>query len=241
MDLTLASAFSLGGFVGHGAYLLLVISMLMRRMSMLRAFVILSALVAIAYDLIWLRDPVGVFWETLLVLVNAVQLTLSWQRNRSARFSEEDIAFTATHLPTLSRSQHRDLLDQGLWISAEPGVVLTTEGVPVDQLVYLAEGQAEVVSAGRTVAMCEAGAFIGEMTVLQGAPANATVRLATPARYWAVGADRLRAFAARSPEIGAALGSSFAMNMRDKLVRSNRMSANATTTAQYAASGGPKC
>ena len=48
MELTLESAFSTGGLVGHFAYMLLVISMLMRRMIWLRIFVILSALVAIA-------------------------------------------------------------------------------------------------------------------------------------------------------------------------------------------------
>lgn len=227
MDLTLESALSPGGLVGHSSYLLLVISMLMRRMSLLRTFVILSALMAITYDVLWLRDPVGVFWETLLVLVNVVQLTITWQRTRSARFSGEEEAFAGECFPTLSRSEHRDLLDQGLWISAEPGVVLTTQGVAVDHLIYLAEGPAEVISGERTVAMCEPGAFIGEMTVLQGAPANATVKLATPARYWAVEAGRMRAFAARHPGIRAALGNSFAMNMRDKLVRSNRMLADA--------------
>ncbi|MEO1158958.1 MAG: cyclic nucleotide-binding domain-containing protein, partial [Pseudomonadota bacterium] len=74
MELTLESAFSTGGMVGHFAYLLLVVSMLMRRMFLLRIFVILSATIAIAYALFWLKDPIGVFWESLLVVVNAVQL-----------------------------------------------------------------------------------------------------------------------------------------------------------------------
>jgi len=51
VELTLESAFSTGGLVGHFAYMLLVLSMVMRRMIWLRILVILSALVAIAYAL----------------------------------------------------------------------------------------------------------------------------------------------------------------------------------------------
>ena len=54
MELTLESAFSVGGLVGHTSYLLLVVSMLMRRMFWLRVFVIASAIVAITYDAVWL-------------------------------------------------------------------------------------------------------------------------------------------------------------------------------------------
>ncbi len=77
MDLTLKSAFLTGGMVGHLSYVLLVLSMVMRRMSLLRMLVIASAFVAITYDWFWLKDPVGVFWETLLVLVNIVQLSIT--------------------------------------------------------------------------------------------------------------------------------------------------------------------
>ena len=67
MELTLESAFSTGGMVGHLAYLLLVLSMVMRQMYLLRILVILSASIAIAYALFWLKDPIGVFWESLLM------------------------------------------------------------------------------------------------------------------------------------------------------------------------------
>lgn len=72
MELTIESALSPGGLVGHTSYLLLVVSMLMRRMWLLRILVIASSLVAITYDMVWLKDPVGVFWESLLVSVNVI-------------------------------------------------------------------------------------------------------------------------------------------------------------------------
>jgi len=222
VELTLESAFSTGGMVGHFAYMLLVLSMVMRRMFMLRILVILSALVAIAYALFWLKDPIGFFWECLLVVVNVVQLAITWHQNRSARFSDEEKVFMQGHLPNLSLSERRRLLNRGIWISGEPGAELTTEGQPVSHLVYLASGQALVISGGQAVAVCEPGTFIGEMTALRGEPASATVKLNQSARYWAIEAQQLRVLVKRNPEIGVALEGSFARNMRDKLVRSNK-------------------
>ncbi len=222
MELTLESAFSTGGMVGHVSYVLLVLSMVMRNMTLLRILVIMSALVAICYDWFWLKDPVGVFWETLLVLVNIVQLSITWYQNHSAHFSAEEAEFMQGHLPNLSMSERRKFLNQGLWIEGEPGTVLTQQGEPVENLVYLAMGQAMVMSAGRVVAVCEPGAFVGEMTVLEGAPASGTVKLNQKARYWMIEAENLRNLVKKHPEIGNALEGSFARNMRSKLVRSNK-------------------
>ena len=62
MELTLESAFSPGGLVGHLGNILLVISMLMRRMVWLRILVILSATATIIYSIYWVVDPVAVIW-----------------------------------------------------------------------------------------------------------------------------------------------------------------------------------
>jgi hypothetical protein len=222
MELTLESALSAEGLFGHTSYILLVISMMMRRMVWLRILVILSAIVGITYASIVLRDPVGTFWETLLVVVNIVQLLITWHQNRSARFSDEERAFMDGHLPNLSMAQRRKLLNHGMWISGDKGTQLTREGARVSHLIYLADGQALVSSGGKPVAVCEPGAFIGEMTALHGDPANGTVKLIRDSRYWAIEAQQLRDLVGKDGEIANALESSFARNMRDKLVRSNR-------------------
>jgi CRP-like cAMP-binding protein len=222
MELTLESALSPEGLFGHTSYILLVISMMMRRMVWLRIMVILSAIVGITYASVVLSDPVGTFWETLLVLVNIVQLAITWHQNRSAQFSDEERAFMDGHLPSLSMAQRRRLLNHGMWISGDKNTQLTEEGEPVSHLIYLADGQALVSSGGKPVAVCEPGAFIGEMTALHGDPANGTVKLIRDSRYWAIEAQQLRDLVGKDGEIANALESSFARNMRDKLVRSNR-------------------
>jgi hypothetical protein len=118
MDLTLASALSQEGLLGHAAYVLLVLSMLMRTLFWLRLLVIASAILGISYSVLILNDPVSAFWETCLVLVNIAQLVLSNWRNLRARFTPEELAFIMRHLPGLSRGEARALLDAGAWYDA---------------------------------------------------------------------------------------------------------------------------
>lgn len=222
MDLTLDSALSLGGAVGHLSYLLLVLSMLMRRIGTLRVLAIGSAIAGITYDAVWVKDPVGVFWESLLLIVNVLQLGLMHLENRRATFSPEDRSFTDGALDGLSAGQQRKLLDAGVWQTAEAHTVLTREGEAVEQLVYLTAGEAIISVGGVPVAACHAGAFIGEMTVMTKDAATGTAVLSTPARYWAIDARVLRKLGESDPDIRRTLNASFARNVRDKLVEANR-------------------
>lgn len=232
MELSLDSAFSAGGLVGHAAFLLLVISMMMRSISMLRVLVIISSLLAIAYDGIWLSDPVGVFWETLLVLVNIVQLAIIYFENRRARFSAEEHEFIVHKLPNLEKGNCRRLLNQGLWISGEKGTELTRQGEPVKHLIYLATGEAVIHSGGKAVATCAEGSFIGEMTVMNADPATGTAVLDQASRYWMIEADALRKLTKKKPEIGEALNAAFTLGLRDKLQRSNQLISSAGMQTQ---------
>ena len=232
MELTLESAFSTGGLVGHTAFLLLVISMMMRNLTTLRILVIISTLFAIAYDGIWLSDPVGVFWETLLVLVNIVQLSIIYFENRRARFSDEESEFIAQKLPNLEKGFCRRLLNQGLWISGEKGAELTQQGEPVKHLIYLADGEAVIHSGGKAVATCTKGSFIGEMTVLNAEPATGTAILDQSSRYWMIEADALRKLTKSKPEIGEALNAAFTIGLKDKLQRSNQLISTVEMQAQ---------
>jgi hypothetical protein len=228
MELTLAAALSAEGLVGHLAYVVLVLSMLMRRLLWLRLLVILSALLAIAYGAAILGDPVTVFWETLLVVVNIGQLLITHWRSLRARFSPDEQALIARHLPGLNRGEARALLDLGRWTDLTDGAPLTREGVPVAHLSYLAAGQAEVRVAGMRVSDCRAGDFVGEMTALTGLPATATVMACGPITVWQADAAALRAAVARHDSLAQALEVAFARSYRAKIVAMNRQAAGVT-------------
>lgn len=221
MELTLESAFSSQGALGHTAYLLLVLSMLMRKMFWLRVLVIASAVVAIAYASLVLTDPVSTFWESMLILVNIGQLTLTWWLDRRTQFDSRDGRLRAAHFPRLAPSRLRRLLRAGEWVDLPAGTRLTREGEPVPALWFLNEGRAQVIVAGIAVGQCLPGSFIGEMTVATGEPAFADVILDTDATVWRIDAERLRDLASRDTAIGNALEAAFFRMIRQKLANSN--------------------
>ncbi len=223
MELTLESAFSTGGLVGHLSYLLLAVSMMMRVMWLLRVLVIAGMLVGLAFDWIWLANPVGVFWDTMLIVVNVVQLAITYFQNRRLRFSDEEQGFVDHNFPGLSRKWKRRLLDSGVWSDAEPGRQLTHQGEPVSHLIFLIAGEVEITSNGKRVGACREGDFIGEMTALSGAPASGTATVTEHARFWSIPTSKLRELVANHLEVEQSVQSCFRRNLLEKLVEANKL------------------
>lgn len=190
-------------------------------MTWLRLLVIASAFVAIAYDTIWLKDPVGVFWETLLVTVNIIQIGREWLKDKRARFSPEERAFKKARLRGLSPAQARRFLDMGVWVDGTPGMVLTTEGTEVEHLVYIVEGSVDIFHNDHRVGVCTPGNFVGEMSVLGHTPASATAIVAEPSRYWLIPSERLKYLQLKEPEIAGAFQSGIARDLRNKIITNN--------------------
>jgi len=212
MDLTLASAVSADSLLGHMAYIVLIVSMLMRVMTWLRILVIVSAILAISYGAFILRDPVTVFWETLLVAVNVYQLFRLHWRNLRARFSPEERSLFSRHFFGLSAGETR-------WLC---GLIL---GKPVSHLTYVASGLAEVRVHDVPVSVVEPGNFVGEMTAPEALPATATVRAKIALRVWQIEAATLRDMIKSDSDFARELEAAFAREFRAKLIASNEHAA----------------
>lgn len=74
-----------------------------------------------------------------------------------------------TDLTTLAR--HTDRVER------PAGTVLCRQGQPVHQLIYLATGAAEVKRGRKVIATLGPGDVIGELSLIDGQPASATVEL----------------------------------------------------------------
>lgn len=196
--------------------------MLMRTLIALRVLVIASALVAIFYAAVWLNDPVSSFWEALLVIVNVIQITREWLRNRRAQFSTEEKRFVSERLSSLSAGEARHVLNMGVWADGTTGTVLTTQGQPVKYLVYLVAGEVDIEFDGVKVGACMPGNYIGEMSVMEGGNASATATVSEPSRYWLISAAQLRSLHEKQPEIAAALEVGIARDLRTKIINVNK-------------------
>jgi CRP-like cAMP-binding protein len=221
VSLTFESILSPGAMVGHLSYGLLIVSMLMTRIVWLRVFAIGSGVVGLTYDVFWLFDPVGVFWESAFVLTNLAQIALLAYRNRLARFTAEERAFYEIAVPELEPTQARRLIGLGRWRDCEPGGVLTRSGEAVADLVFLTEGAVDIEVDGHVVAECSAGSFVGEISVSTGGPASATATVREKVRCLAFDGAVVRREFDRGTDVGRALEAAFRQGLREKLVRTN--------------------
>jgi CRP-like cAMP-binding protein len=208
------------------SYALLIAALLAPRMAPLRLLVALAALVALARAL-WVGDMVSAVWTGLLLGACLSLLGRTFYERRSVRFTDEEKRMLDSVVAGVSKSRARHLIDQGLWLTGREGDVLTREGEPVGHLYFLAEGEARVMSLGRQVGSCRAGDLIGELTVLSGETASATVILSGPARFWCAPAEDLRPYVEANDDIKRAIEHGFATALKAKLRASNRTIAEA--------------
>lgn len=213
--------------MGHLQYLLLVAAMLPARLVRVRIGVLASAVAGILAAGLFSFQPAALFWNIVLLLVNLILLLQFVRSNAAVRFSKDEEPMLGALLAGLPRARARHFLDQGLWLNGRPGEALIQEGQPVTHLFYLAEGEALVTSGGKPVGRCGPGDLIGEVTVLSGETASATVTLERAARMWCAPAQTLRLYLDAHHDVRHAVEQSFAAALRHKLQEMNRAVAEA--------------
>jgi len=180
-------------------------------------------------------DELSAVWAGVLFALCVVMAGQRLLANAMVRFSEDEKKMLDSLFADLPRNRARHLFDQGLWLTGKAGDTLTYEGELVSHLYYLAEGEARVLSMGQHVGICRAGDLIGELTVLSGESASATVILDTPARFWCAPAEDLRPYVEAHDDVRRAIEHGFATVLKAKLRASNRTIAEAAATSRQPA------
>jgi len=216
---------------GHFTYLLLIVSMLMRRMVWLRTLAVASGLAKIVYRGFMVFDPVSVLWETIFVMVNLGQLLAIWYFERHHRFHDDEQHFAENMPAGIERRSIRRLLSHATRRTIEVGETITTEGQPVADLTYIAVGLVQIERDGKIIAVCGPGDFLGEMSFLTGAPASATARAIKPLRCLAFNQAKLHRGAEVDANVRKALEARLNHNLVGKLIRTNGGGAELVTTA----------
>jgi hypothetical protein len=210
---------------GHFTYLLLIVSMLMRRMVALRLLAVASGLAKIVYRAVFVLDPVSVLWETIFVLVNVGQLLIIWYYENHHRFSEEKDHFARNMPLDVDRAALKRLLDLAGLERFAPDQVLTREGGTMTKLIYVADGIVKIEHMDRVVAICGPGDYVGELSFLSGNPASATSIVVKPVRALTFDQVTLGAAIKSDTQLRRTLESALNRNLAGKLVRANETGA----------------
>lgn len=211
-------------FIGHIAYMLLILSMMMRNMNWLRFFAIMAGSISAVFYFT-INDFVSMFWESMFTLVNLAQFLILQIENRRGKFSHDEAMFIRACLPDVERAHARKLVKLGAWTDVQDGVTLITEDTRPEHLKFIVSGEAEIRRDGRPIGLVKDGDFLGEMSYLTGQNATASVITTAPTRFLAFDRKDLRQHLSRNPEVRHALEASFNRNLVSKLAKTNQQGA----------------
>jgi len=117
-----------------------------------------------------------VAWNTLFVCINAAWVARLLHERRAVAIPEVLRALHAGPFAAMSAQEFLRFWRLGVEVGGQ-NAALTTEGDYPSALWLVVRGHAEVSRGGRRVAALHDGQFAGEMSLITGRPANATVAL----------------------------------------------------------------
>ena len=210
----------LGVFLYLGSYGALQLG-LIRGSAMSYTLLNMIAAASILFSLLENWNPFSALIQIFWILISLVGIGRRLWLNARLRFTPEERAFLAVHLPTLPPIEAHRIMRLGRWSTHAPGDVLTRQGEPVSGLIHLAEGRAVVQVDGRPVATLGADALIGEMTLIHGGAATADVTVTEPARILTLPREALLAVMNGTPETALAVGHALQAEVQRKLRKMN--------------------
>ncbi len=214
--------FSTNAILLHCAYGCLLGAALVQRTPLRRILIALSAGFFAFRAIASPMDIITLVWAAVIIVTCIVLVARPFARDAAVVFTPEETELRAAIFDALPASEARHLIAQGWWVNGAAGETLTRQGKPIESLVFLASGSAQVLVNDRQVGTCDSGDLIGEATALTGTDATATVILAEPSRLWCIKSTILRDYIGANPDIGSALERSFRIALRAKLVASNQ-------------------
>ena len=207
--------------IAHVAALLLVVAAVMTRVRTMRLMMTLAGLVALVNFVLPGSSVVWILWSGLFAAVNLVHFAALEMRARSGKLLEEERELFDEVMKITEPGQQRHLRDLMKWQDIAPGECLMKQGQAAPPLVYVARGRAEIEVDAKRVGECGPGDFLGEMSLISGHRASATVCAADPMRVATLDRDALAQLSRTAPEIGRALDSALNRSLAAKVVRMN--------------------
>lgn len=180
-------------WLGNISYALIALSYLVTSMLWLRLLAVVGLLAEAVYfylvgsSSLW----VAIGWSMVFLAINAVQLTRLLRELWSSKLVGDEQFLKSRTFAPLSLLSFRRLMKAGQWQTLAPGAVLTLQQQPVTHLRVLVKGMASVVVDGKPVATVSAAGIVGEMSLLTGDAASATVTVTEQALVFEIGSADL--------------------------------------------------
>lgn len=216
---------SVGGIAAMLAGVLMVAAIAMNSMRWLRILALVAGAAALVAVITSGAEMLVSLIVACFVIANGTQLIVLMLRGRAHHLSDEERELLEGVLEVQDPEQQRRLLGLMRWRDAAPDEVLMQQGQSRPPLVYIASGQAAIEHDEKRVGTCGAGDFLGEMSLMTGESASATVRVMVPMRIAHFDRDSLGQFTADVPELKRAFDAALNRGLAAKVLRMNKAAA----------------
>lgn len=161
----------------HAAALTYVLGFMTTDQRVLRLLILAGSLLYVAYYALATDRPLwdAMFWSALIAVVNLFVLT-QLLRDRRHRLMSPDELDLLTTFPTLTPGDCRRLARSAIRRTSREPVVLTREGERPLMLYFVSKGSLEIEKGDRVKREAAVG-FVGEISLMTGSVATATVTL----------------------------------------------------------------
>ena len=210
--------------LAYGAALLAVVAMAATTIRQLRYAMLVAGLGALGHFAV--TGQVG--WAVVafvFVAVNTVQISVLRRRARRGAMLEEETGLFERLLGIEDPGRQAHLRDLMTWRDVEEGEVLMRQHQLDPPLIYVARGGVHVECDGRIVGTCGPEEFLGEMSLVSGQTASATVIVAQRSRVATFDRDALAHYARAVPEVDTALTHALNRGLAAKVRRMNEAAA----------------
>ena len=159
-------------------YTIYLAAFLAKKIVWLRLLTIAGNILVVPYFLYFNEPPLwnSIVWVTIYTSINLVMLFIIYLESRPIELSDLEQNIYNMTFKSLEPRVFKKLIDHGSLEEFHPEVVLVTRDSELDSLMYVVEGEAEVVLKHGEQLIIPTGGFIGEQSYITGEKTSADVK-----------------------------------------------------------------
>jgi len=160
------------------ANIIFLAAFLAKKIVWLRLLTITGNILVVPYYLYYIEPPLWntVVWLCIYTAINLVMLFIIYLESRPISLSDLEQKIYDMTFKSLEPRVFKKLFDHGSLEELQPEVVLVTRDSELDSLMYVVEGEAEVVLKHGEHLIIPTGGFIGEQSYITGEKTSADVK-----------------------------------------------------------------
>jgi len=202
----------------HSANVIYLVSYVMRDILWLRVFTVIAAACLIAF---FYLQPIplltAIYWNLLFIALNVYWIGKLIHERRPIELSADEQRLCELVFHAISPRQMVTLLKSGEWRSAATGECFQTLHTPMDRLIVIFSGRAEVDIGGRQVGEVIPGQFIGSISFVTEDQSPASFTATQPTRYVEWPKSILKPLLAKEPELSQAIQATLGIDLASQL------------------------